>query len=61
MIIIDCIAKKNLVLPFLVNKKKFFIWKKGDTYNLRVIDKNLLLSKNGKLDKKTELLLVATQ
>ena len=39
----------------------FFIKKKKDTYNLIVINKNLILSKNRKLNKKIEPLLVATQ
>ena len=39
----------------------FFIKKKKDTYNLIVINKNLILSKNRRLNKKIEPLLVATQ
>ena len=42
-------------------KKGFLFKKKIDIYNLIVIDKNLLLTKNGRLNKKIELLLVVTQ
>ena len=34
------------MLQSLANKKKFFIWRKKNTHNLIVINKNLLLSKN---------------
>ena len=52
---------KNFISIFLFNKKRFFIWKKKDANNLLVINRNQLLSKNGKIDEKTELLLFITQ
>ena len=45
----------------IANRKEFFIWMKKDVYNLMVIHGNLLQNKNIKVNKKIELLLVATQ
>ena len=39
---------KNFISSFLANRKKVFIQIKKDTYNLIVINRNLLLSKNKK-------------
>ena len=36
----------------------FFIFKKKNIYNLIVINKNSLLSRNRKVDKETKLLLI---
>ena len=52
---------KNITSPFLVNKKEFSIWKKIDTYNLMITDKNLLLNKNRRINKKIKLLPVIIQ
>ena len=51
---------KNFILPFLANRKVFFIEIKSNLNNLIVINKNLSLSINRKVDKKIELLVVVT-
>ena len=48
------------MLLSLPNKKGISIWKKKDIYNLIVINKNLLLSKNKKINKKIKQILVAS-
>ena len=50
----------NFILPSLTNKKKVFILIKQNIYNIIVIDKNLLLYQNKRIDINTKLLLVAT-
>ena len=52
--------KKNFRLLSLIHKKKFSIKRKKDAYELIVINKNLLLDKNRRVDKKTDLLLIIT-
>ena len=44
----------------IINKKRFSIRIKKNVYNLIVINKNLILSKNKKVNKKIELLLIVT-
>ena len=51
---------ENFILPSLFIKKEFSIWKKVDAYKLIIIDRNLLLSKNKKVNKKTKQILVRT-
>lgn len=46
------------MLLFLTNKKKFFIQKKKNTYNLIVINKNILPSKNRIINKEMKQLLI---
>ena len=51
MVIVDFGIKQNLILLFLANKKIFSIQKKKkNCYNLIIIDRNLLLSKNRIVD-----------
>ena len=52
---------ENVISVFLFNNKKFSILKKKNIYNLIVIDRNMLLTKNKKLNKERKLLLVITQ
>ena len=47
---------KNFILPFLVNEKQFSIWIKVYIYNLIIINKNLLLSQNSKIEKKNRII-----
>ncbi len=42
-----------------MKRKKYFIRKKFDVYNLVIINKNLLFAKNKKVNKETKLLLIA--
>ena len=51
---------ENFMLLSLAKQKKFLIQINEDTYNLMLIDKNLLLKKNKKVDKEIKLILVAT-
>ena len=53
--IVNLAITRIFIIPSLANRKEFSIWKKKATYNLIVINKNLLLSKNRKIDTKTEL------
>ena len=41
---------ENFISLFINNKKEFFIYKKKNTYNLIVINKNSILNKNRKVD-----------
>ena len=50
MVIANYSIKKNFMSLFLINKKKLSIWKKENIYDLIVINKNLLLNKNRKVD-----------
>ena len=46
---------KNFILLFLVNKKDYFIQIKENTYNLIIINANLLSTENRKINIKTEI------
>ena len=48
--IVDFEEIENFILLSLVNKKEFSIQAKKNIYNLIVINKNLLLSKNREVD-----------
>ena len=52
---------ENVISVFLFNNEKFSILKKKNIYNLIVIDRNMLPTKNKKLNKERKLLLVITQ
>jgi len=43
----------------LVKRKEYFIRKKSNAYNLVIVDKNLLLLRNEKVNKETKLLSIA--
>lgn len=60
MAIVDSDTIENFISPSLTNKNGYFIWIKKGTYNLMVIDKNPLVSQNGKVNEITELLPVST-
>jgi hypothetical protein len=52
-------AIDNFITKALVERKEYFIWKKFNAYNLVIVDKNSLLDKNEKVNKKTKLLSIA--
>ncbi len=56
---IDFNAINNFITRTLVKRKKYFTQKKSNAYNLIIIDKNLLLDKNKRVNKETKSLLVA--
>lgn len=60
IVIVNSGTIKNLILLSLANPKKFSIQKKKDIYNLMVIDKYLLLSKNRKIGEEIKSLPVFT-
>ncbi len=43
----------------LVKREKYSTQKKSNAYNLIIVDKNLLLDKNRKVNKETKLLSIA--
>jgi hypothetical protein len=43
----------------LVKRKEYSTWKKSNAYNLIIVDKNLLLDKNERVNKETKLLSIA--
>ncbi len=51
-------AISNFITKALVKRKKYFIQKKFNNYNLVIVDKNLLFVKNEKVNKETKLLLI---
>ncbi len=53
---IDFNAIDNFITKALVKRKKYFIQKKLNAYNLIIVDKNLLFDKNKKVNKETKLL-----
>jgi len=56
---IDFSAIDNFITKALVERKKYFIRKKLNAYNLIIVDRNLLLNKNEKVNKETKLLSIA--
>jgi len=52
-------AIDNFITRALVKRKKYFIRKKSNAYNLVIIDRNSLLNKNKKVNKETKLLSIA--
>ncbi len=49
-------AISNFMIKALVERKEYFIRKKSNAYNLIIVDKNLLLDKNKRVNKETKLL-----
>jgi len=43
----------------LVKRKEYSTWKKSNAYNLIIVDENLLLDKNERVNKETKLLSIA--
>ena len=58
IVIVDFSITKNFILLFLASRKKFSIYIKKYVYILIFINKNLLLNKNERIEKKIKLLLV---
>ncbi len=56
---IDFNAIDNFITKALVKRKKYFIRKKSNAYNLMIVNENSLLDKNERVDKKTKLLSIA--
>jgi len=53
---IDSSAIDNFIIKALVEREEYLIRKKLDAYNLVIVDKNLLLDENKKVNKETKLL-----
>ncbi len=58
---IDFDTISNFMIKALVKREEYFIRKKLDAYNLVIVDKNLLLNKNERINKETKLLSIAIQ
>ncbi len=56
---IDFNATNNFIIKALVKRKKYFIQKKSNAYNLIIVNKNSLFAKNEKVNKETKLLSIA--
>ena len=56
---INSSATNNFIARTLVKRKEYFIRKKLNAYNLVIVDKNLLLARNEKVNKETKLLSIA--
>ncbi len=56
---IDFNAISNFITRAFVKRKEYFIRKKLNAYNLVIVDKNLLLARNEKVNKETKLLSIA--
>jgi len=52
-------AIDNFMIKALVKRKEYLIRKKFNVYNLVIVDRNLLLDKNEKVNKETKLLSIA--
>ncbi len=59
--IIDSSTIDNFMVKTLVKREKYSTQKKSNAYNLIIVDKNLLLDKNRKVNKETKLLSIAIQ
>ena len=58
---IDFDATSNFMIKALVKKKEYSTQKKSNAYNLIIVDENLLLNKNKRVNKETRLLSIAIQ
>jgi hypothetical protein len=56
---IDFDAISNFMIKALVKRERYSTRKKFNAYNLIIVDRNLLLNENEKVDKKTKLLSIA--
>ena len=56
--IIDFDAIDNFITRVLVKREKYFIRKKSNAYNLIIVDENLLLARNEKVNEETKSLLI---
>jgi len=55
---IDFNATNNFIIRALVKRKKYFIRKKSNAYNLVIVDENSLFAKNERVNKEMKLLLI---
>ncbi len=56
---INSSATSNFMIKALVKREKYFTRKKSNVYNLIIVDKNSLLARNERVNKKTKLLSIA--
>jgi hypothetical protein len=49
-------AIDNFIIKALIDRETYFIRKKSNAYNFIIVDKNLLLARNEKVNKETKLL-----
>ena len=49
-------ATSNFMIKALVERKEYFTRKKSNAYNLVIVDENLLLARNEKVNKETKSL-----
>jgi hypothetical protein len=49
----------NFIIKALVEREEYFTQKKSNAYNLVIVDKNLLLVRNKRVNKETKLLSIA--
>ncbi len=56
---IDFNATSNFMIKAFVERKKYFIRRKFNSYNLMIVDRNSLLDKNERVNKETKLLSIA--
>ncbi len=49
----------NFITRAFVEREEYFIRKKFDAYNLVIVDKNLLLARNERVNRETKLLSIA--
>jgi len=57
--IIDFNIINNFIIKTLIKRKKYFTQDKSNAYNLIIVNKNLLLDKNKRVNKETKLLSIA--
>ncbi len=57
--IIDSSATSNFIIKAFIERKEYFTQKKLNAYNLIIVDKNLLLARNKKVNRETKLLSIA--
>ncbi len=53
---IDFNAIDNFIVKALIKRKEYSIRKKSNAYNLVIVDENLLLARNEKVNKETKSL-----
>jgi hypothetical protein len=56
--IIDFNIIDNFIIKVFVKRKEYFIQKKFNAYNLVIVNKNLLLAKNKRVNKEIKLLFI---
>jgi len=56
---VDFDATSNFMARAFVKREEYFTQKKSNAYNLIIVDKNPLLNKNKKVNKKTKSLSIA--